>query len=77
MSGVDIMAWSTLVMGIFVLTICKDQFARGRVHINGVEEFWGLAKVRLTTFKDILKKTFHLHVKEWEWRFNKGHLNSF
>ena len=25
----------------------KDEFARGRVHINGIEGFWGLAKVRL------------------------------
>ena len=25
----------------------KDEFARGRVHINGIEGFRGLAKVRL------------------------------
>ena len=37
----------------------KDEFARGRVHINGIEGFWGLAK-----------QTFHLHLKETEWRYN-------
>ena len=48
----------------------KDEFARGRVHINGIEGFWGLAKVRLAKFKGLPKQTFHLHLKETEWRYN-------
>jgi transposase len=48
----------------------KDEFARGPVHINGIEGFWGMAKVRLAKFKGIPKNTFHLHLKETEWRFN-------
>ena len=40
------------------------------VHINGIEGFWGLAKVRLTPFKGLPKHTFHLHLKETEWRYN-------
>ena len=47
-----------------------DEFARGAVHINGIEGFWGMAKVRLTKFKGLPKHTFHLHLKETEWRYN-------
>lgn len=39
-------------------------------HINGIEGFWGLAKVRFVKFKGIPKHTFHLHLKECEWRYN-------
>ena len=28
----------------------RDEFTKGTVHINGIEGFWGLAKVRLTQF---------------------------
>jgi len=55
----------------------KDEFARGRVHINGIEGFWGLAKVRLAKFKGLPKHTFHLHLKETEWRYNHRHLNKY
>ena len=43
---------------------------RKTVHINGIEGFWGVAKVRLTKFKGLPKPTFHLHLKETEWRYN-------
>ena len=55
----------------------KDEFARGRVHINGIEGFWGMAKVRLAKFKGLPKHTFHLHLKETEWRYNHRSLNTF
>ena len=42
----------------------RDEFTKGTVHINGIEGFWGLAKVRLTQFKGLPKHTFHLHLKE-------------
>ena len=48
----------------------SDEFVRGRVHINGIEGFWGMAKVRLAKFKGLPKHTFHLHLKETEWRYN-------
>ena len=48
----------------------RDEFTKGTVHINGIEGFWGLAKVRLTKFKGLPKHTFHLHLKETEWRYN-------
>ena len=39
-------------------------------HINGIENFWGLAKVRLSKFRGMNKGTFYLHLKECEFRFN-------
>lgn len=55
----------------------KDGFVRGRVHINGIEGFWGLAKVRLAKLKGLPKHTFHLHLKETEWRYNHRRLNKY
>lgn len=53
----------------------KNEFAkkekrRIRNHINGIENFWGLAKVRLSKFRGMNKDTFYLHLKECEFRFN-------
>ena len=48
----------------------KDEFAIKNKHINGIENFWGLAKVRLMKFRGLSKKTFYLHLKESEFRFN-------
>ena len=48
----------------------RDEGTKGTVHITGIEGFWGLAKVRLTPFKGLPKHTFHLHLKETEWRYN-------
>jgi transposase-like protein len=47
-----------------------DEFAIGTTHINGIEGFWGLAKVRLVKFRGLSKNTFYLHLKECEFRFN-------
>ncbi len=41
-----------------------------RNHINGIENFWGLCKVRLARFRGIHKTTFYLHLKECEFRYN-------
>lgn len=48
----------------------KNEFARGRSHINGIENFWGLAKVRLAKYRGMHAQTFLLHLKESEFRFN-------
>lgn len=48
----------------------QDEFARGRSHINGIENFWGLAKVRLAKYRGMHPQTFSLHLKECEFRFN-------
>jgi len=41
-------------------------------HVNGIENFWSQAKRHLRRYNGIPKKTFHLFLKECEWRFNFG-----
>ena len=48
----------------------KNEFARGKNHINGIESFWSWAKRRLNKFNGIHKEYFYLHLKECEFRFN-------
>jgi transposase len=45
-------------------------FAVGSNHINGIEGFWGYAKVRLAKFRGLSKNSFYFHLKECEFRFN-------
>jgi transposase len=47
-----------------------NQFADGKNHINGIENFWGICKVRLAKFRGINDNTFYLHLKECEFRYN-------
>src|SRR5512136_279214 len=51
----------------------KDEFATKKSHINGIENFWGIAKMRLLKFRGLNKNTFYLHLKETEFRFNHRH----
>lgn len=48
----------------------NDEFVRGTSHVNGIESFWSFAKRRFVKFNGIPKKTFPLHLKETEFRFN-------
>ena len=48
----------------------QNEFANGANHINGIENFWGLHKVRLSRFRGIHKHKFYYHLKECEWRYN-------
>ena len=59
----------------------KNEFANGKKHINGIENFQlrlrlatvnrrGYAKHRLAKFKGIKKENFLLHLKECEFRYN-------
>ncbi len=52
---------------------CRSQQGRvrPRTHpVNGIEGFWGLAKVRLAKFRGMHSQTFILHLKETEFRYN-------
>jgi transposase len=40
----------------------KDEFARGKNHINGIESFWSFAKRRLRKFNGVPRSTFLLHL---------------
>lgn len=51
----------------------NNEFARGSVHVNGIESFWSYAKRRLVQFNGVPKHTFYLHLKETEYRFNHRH----
>ena len=51
----------------------QNEFARGNSHINGIENFWGIAKVRLSKLRGLRKDHFNLHLKECEWRYNMRH----
>lgn len=48
-----------------------DEFVRGAAHVNGIESFWSFAKRRLQKFNGVSAATFHLHLKECEYRFNQ------
>jgi transposase len=61
--------------GHFRVDHSKDEFANGPNHINGIEGFWGIAKVRLTKFRGMHANTFLLHLKETEFRYNHRNHN--
>ena len=48
----------------------EHEFSRGNCHIDGIESFWSYAKRRLAKFNGVPQKTFLLHLKECEFRFN-------
>jgi len=48
----------------------KDEFVRGKSHVNGIESFWSYTKRRLAKFNGVKKKYFLLHLKESEYRWN-------
>ena len=48
----------------------KDEFVRGKAHVNGIESFWSFTKRRLSKFNGLTDETFNLHLKESEWRWN-------
>jgi len=53
----------------------KDEFVRGKAHVNGIESFWSFTKRRLAKFNGLTDGMFNLHLKESEWRWNnKGEI---
>ena len=44
--------------------------ARGKCHINGIENFWSFAKRRLAKFNGCKSEVFVIHLKECEYRYN-------
>ena len=48
----------------------NNEFANKQTHINGIESFWGYAKIRLVKFRGLTKDTFYSHLKESQFRFN-------
>jgi len=48
----------------------KDEFVRGKSHVNGIESFWSYTKRRLAKFNGVKREYFLLHLKESEYRWN-------
>jgi transposase-like protein len=48
-------------------------FVNGKAHINGIENFWGIAKTRLVKFRGLGPASCHMHLKETKFRFNPRH----
>lgn len=53
----------------------KHEYARGGVHSNTMEGFWGLLKRRLKTTGGIRISRLHLYVAEEVWRYNNRKLS--
>lgn len=51
----------------------KTYSNRRGTHVNGIENFWSFAKRRLAKFNGVSRKTFLLHLKECEFRYNHKH----
>jgi transposase len=47
-----------------------DEFARGKIPVNGIENFWSYAKRRLSKFNGCASEKFVLLLKECEFRYN-------
>ena len=55
----------------------ENDFGLGHNHITGIENFWGLCKVRLAKFRGVHRHTFYLHIKECEFRYNYRNQNLY
>lgn len=48
----------------------KEQYGRGNVHVNGMENFWSWAKEQMFKFHGVFKHNLFIYLKEMEWKFN-------
>jgi len=55
----------------------KDEFAKEKNHINGIEGFWSFAKERFHKYHGIKKNNYPLYLKEMEFRFNNRNESVF
>lgn len=51
----------------------NNEFARGSVHVSGIESFWSYAKRRMVQINGVPRHTFYLQLKETGFRFNHRH----
>ena len=55
----------------------KNEFARGKSHINGIESFWSFTKRRMARQNGVRKNKFMIHLKESEYRWNNRKSNMY
>ena len=48
----------------------QKQYVKGKVHINGLEGFWGYLKRKLATKGGVRREYLHLYLGEYVWRYN-------
>lgn len=58
------------IRGNHVVVTKEKGVPKGRDHLNGIEGFWSFAKHFLYHYRGVPKHTFHLYLKEVEFRFN-------
>ncbi|MGE5445324.1 MAG: IS1595 family transposase [Ignavibacteriales bacterium] len=55
----------------------KEEYVRDeKIHINGIEGFWGYLKERLLKHHGVAKTNLIYYVKEQEFRFNNRHIST-
>jgi transposase len=52
----------------------KEEYGRGNVHINGMENFWSWAKEQMFKFHGVFRRNLFYYLKEMEWKFNHREL---
>ena len=55
----------------------KDEFARGKNHVNGIESFWSYVKFRMAKLRGVRKDKFVIHLMESTWRYNNKDVNIY
>jgi len=55
----------------------KDEFAKDKNHINGIEGFWSYSKERFHKYHGIKKDNYPFYLKEMEFRFNNRNESVF
>jgi len=49
----------------------RDCLGGDHYSLNGIDNFWSFARSRFKKFNGVPNRTFPLHLKECEWRFNR------
>jgi transposase len=52
----------------------KEEYGRGNIHINGMENFWSWAKEQMFKFHGVFRRNLFYYLKEMEWKFNHREL---
>ena len=48
----------------------KNEFVRGKNHVNGIESFWSFAKLHMARMRGLRKANFWGHLLKSQWRWN-------
>lgn len=56
--------------------VAYDKVNNEKIHINGMEGFWGYAKERLLKYHGVSRQYLNLYVKEIEFRYNNRSLKT-